>query len=179
MGKMAQHLDTGFPYSATPDAQVLVLGSMPSRESLARQQYYAHPRNAFWPIMNELFGAGPALPYEQRLRCLRASGVALWDVARQCVRPGSSLDTDIRDVQVNDFRLFFIFHPYIRTIFFNGRTAESLYRKLALPQLEDPCHSLPLCGLPSTSPAHAARSHAQKLAAWQVVKQALEPRIRH
>jgi len=173
MGDVAQNQDTGFPYSAASDARVLLLGSMPSRKSLLEQQYYAHPRNAFWPIMGELFGFDSTLPYDRRLHCLRESGIALWDVAHQCVRPGS-LDANMRDVQVNDFRLFFALPPRIHAVFFNGRMAESLYRKLALPQLDGPHHSLPLCCLPSTSPAHATRSFAEKLAAWQAVKQALE-----
>jgi len=173
MGDVAQNQDTGFPYSAASDARVLILGSMPSRKSLAEQQYYAHPRNVFWPIMGELLGFDITLPYDRRLHCLRESGIALWDVAHQCVRPGS-LDANMRDVQVNNFGPFFALHPHIHTIFFNGRMAESLYRKLALPQLGDPYHSLPLCCLPSTSPAHAARPFAEKLAAWQAVKQALE-----
>jgi len=168
--------DTGFAYSAPPDARVLVLGSMPSIKSLAEQQYYAHPRNTFWPIMGELFGAGPALPYEQRLHTLRESGIALWDVVHQCVRPGS-LDINISKAQVNDFNGFFVLHPRVHDIFFNGKTAESLYRKLALPQLNNPwSNKLPLHALPSTSPAHAARSLAEKLAAWQTVRQALETR---
>jgi len=173
MDDAAQNQDTGFPYSAASDARVLILGSMPSRKSLTEQQYYAHPRNAFWPIMGELFDAGPALPYEQRLHRLRESGIALWDVAHQCVRPGS-LDANMRNVQVNDFGAFLTLHPHIHVIFFNGRMAESLYRKLALPQLDDPYHNLPLRCLPSTSPAHAARSFAEKLTAWQIVKQTLE-----
>ncbi len=50
---------------------------MPSRESLAQQRYYAHSRNAFWPIITELLEIGardpesrfPAPAYgERRLR---------------------------------------------------------------------------------------------------------------
>jgi len=173
MDDTPQNRDTGFPYSAASDACVLILGSMPSRKSLAEQQYYAHPRNAFWPIMGELFGFDTTLPYDRRLHCLRESGIALWDVAYQCVRPGS-LDANMRDVQVNNFGPFFAVHLHIHAIFFNGRMAESLYRKLALSQLDGLHHSLPLCCLPSTSPAHATRSFTEKLAAWQAVKQALE-----
>jgi len=169
---MTNH-DTGFSYSASPDARVLILGSMPSRKSLAEQQYYAHPRNAFWAIMGELFSFSPAIPYEQRLHALRKSGIALWDVVHQCVRPGS-LDANISHVQANDFNGFFTLHPRIHVIFFNGRMAESLYRKRVLPQLIGPHHDPSLHCLPSTSPAHAAYSFFQKLAAWQAVKQILE-----
>src|SRR5207244_4664543 len=76
---------------AAPDARVLVLGTAPSIASLAKQQYYGHPQNAFWPIMGRLFGAGRELPYEERERVLHANGVAVWDVFRECYRM-SSLD---------------------------------------------------------------------------------------
>jgi len=170
---MGKNQDTGFPYSAASDARVLILGSMPSRKSLAEQQYYAHPRNVFWPIMGELFGFDTALPYDRRLHCLRESGIALWDVAHQCVRLGS-LDANMCNVQVNDFGPFFALHPHIHAIFFNGRKSEDMYHRIVLPALSEPWRELPQTCLPSTSPAHAARSFAQKLAIWQVVKQALE-----
>ena len=82
---------SSFAPVAGPDARILILGSIPGRESLRRQQYYAHPRNAFWPIMAELFGAGPDLPYRQRLALLVANRLALWDVIEVCSRPSSRL----------------------------------------------------------------------------------------
>ncbi|MDQ7012195.1 MAG: DNA-deoxyinosine glycosylase, partial [Mariprofundaceae bacterium] len=152
---------TGFDFSADADARVLVLGSMPSEVSLRRQQYYAHPRNAFWPIMGELFGFDPTLPYPERLRALRANRVALWDVAHRCVRP-DSLDAAMRDVEANDFPAFFAAHPQIGSIFFNGGKAEALYRQLVLPRLPAVLQAIPRKRLPSTSPAHAGMDFAAK-----------------
>jgi hypoxanthine-DNA glycosylase len=91
-------------------ARALILGSMPGAASLRAAQYYAHPRNQFWPIMGELVGADPALPYEQRLDRLTSAGIALWDVFARCEREGS-LDAHIRDdtAVANDFAEFFRF----------------------------------------------------------------------
>jgi TDG/mug DNA glycosylase family protein len=63
----------------SPQSRLLILGSMPGEASLKAGQYYAHPRNAFWHIMGELFGAGPSLPYQERVAILQSIGVALWD----------------------------------------------------------------------------------------------------
>jgi len=80
-----------FSFEPIEDAvsTVLILGSMPGKASLAAGEYYAHPRNVFWTIMGELVGAHPGLPYQDRLKILRCSGIALWDVLGSCVRPGS------------------------------------------------------------------------------------------
>jgi len=161
--------ESGFAPVARSNARILVLGSMPSRTSLAAQQYYAHPRNAFWPITGEIFGFNPALPYAERLDRLMENGIALWDVAHQCVRPGS-MDAHIRDVQTNDFASFFTAHPQIRYIFFNGAKAESLFARMVAPVLPELFATLPRHRLPSTSPAHAALHFEAKLAAWSNIQ---------
>ena len=156
----------GFAPVAAEGARVLVLGSMPGVASLRQAQYYAHPRNAFWPLAAHILGFDPGLDYDGRLRALRASGVALWDVLQACERPGS-LDADIRgDTLVpNDFGAFLKGHPSIVRICFNGGKAAAMFRRHVLPGL--PAGSLQFYELPSTSPAHAAASFAQKLAAWE------------
>jgi TDG/mug DNA glycosylase family protein len=159
----------GFPPLAGPDARVLVLGSMPSRESLARQQYYAHSRNAFWPIMTRLFGLR-ATAYGERAAELGTHGVAVWDVLQACTRPGS-LDSAIDEASIvtNDFAAFFAAHPAIRRVYFNGAKAESVYRRRVLPGLRGAAATLPLRRLPSTSPAHASLDLEQKIAAWRAL----------
>jgi hypoxanthine-DNA glycosylase len=157
-----------FPPVADPAARVLILGSLPGRASLAAQEYYANRHNAFWRIMGDLLGAGPALPYAQRLEKLRAAGIALWDVIAAGERPGS-LDADIvkASVCVNDFSAFFAVHRGIERVFFNGGAAEATFRRHVLPTL--PEAKLQLIRLPSTSPAHAASRYADKLAAWSAI----------
>lgn len=157
-----------FPPIAAPDARILILGSMPGQASLQAQQYYAHPRNAFWYIMGELFGAGQELPYEQRCEVLAAHGVALWDVLRRCWRPGS-LDASIdpASVEPNDFPGFLADHPHISHVFFNGRKAEQTFCRHVMPIMNE--RALEYTILPSTSPAHAALSRERKCNVWSVI----------
>jgi TDG/mug DNA glycosylase family protein len=169
----------GFPPIARRDARVLILGSLPGQESLRRRQYYAQPRNAFWPIMGALCGAGPELPYRARARRLAASGIALWDVCATAFRAGS-LDASIvaRSVVVNDFGAFLARHRDIRLVCFNGRTAAALYRRHVLPALAPGARGLATLELPSTSPAHAALSLPAKLERWRALEGALGRRPR-
>lgn len=164
----------GFPPIARPDARLLVLGSMPSRESLARGQYYAHPRNAFWPILSWLFEL-PDCGYEARSDLLTRKGVAVWDVLKACFRTGS-LDSaiDDRTIVVNDFADFYGRHPGIRRVFFNGAKAESVYHRHVLPNLQGAFTQLELKRLPSTSPANAGMSLAMKTEAWRALLAGLE-----
>jgi hypoxanthine-DNA glycosylase len=85
-----------FPPIVSQESKALILGSMPGEASLKAGQYYAHPRNAFWQIMSELFGAGLSLPYEERVALLRSAGIALWDTLQACVRPGSWMHQSLR-----------------------------------------------------------------------------------
>ncbi|WP_371324258.1 DNA-deoxyinosine glycosylase [Dechloromonas sp. ZY10] len=151
-------------------ARVLILGSMPGEASLRAGEYYAHPRNAFWMLIDDLLGIERHWPYAQRLAALNAAGVALWDVIAGCRREGS-LDAAIvgESVAVNDFAAFFTVHPGIRQIFFNGAAAEHAFRRHLVVRPDWPAAQR----LPSTSPAHAALSYAAKRAAWAVLPAAL------
>jgi TDG/mug DNA glycosylase family protein len=149
-------------------AKLLILGSMPGTASLEAGQYYAHPRNLFWRILGELAGAGPALPYERRIKALKSARIALWDVLESCAREGS-LDSAIDDGSLlpNDFESFFQGHPMITHVFFNGAKAEACFRRRVLPDAR--LRPFQYHRLPSTSPAHASLSYAQKLKAWRVI----------
>jgi len=159
------------PVAAT-GARLLILGSMPGVQSLRLQQYYGHPRNAFWEIFGELIGAGPALPYAERLQKLQSAGIALWDVLATCERRGS-LDSNIVEdsIVANDFVDFFATCREVKHVFFNGAKAETAWRRHVRGA---PAH-LALRRLPSTSPAHASLDFSAKLSAWSAVLQVLKP----
>jgi hypoxanthine-DNA glycosylase len=171
--KTSKPLVCSFLPIAAADARVLVLGTVPSIASLAKQQYYGHAQNAFWPIMGELFGAGRELPYETRKRVLCGTGVAVWDVFQECCREGS-LDTsiEIESESPNDLVSFFLAHPAIHTVFFNGHKAETAFRRHVAHLVKQMDRKLHYVRLPSTSPAHAGRTFSQKLSAWRAVQRA-------
>jgi len=153
----------GFAPITNADARVLILGSLPGQKSLTEQQYYAHPQNAFWPIMLELFAIEGS--YFERCRLLCRHGIALWDVLGASVRPGSmDADISIKTAEVNDFENFFSRHPSIEMIAFNGRKAEQLFGRLAVLPSE---RSVTTVSLPSTSPAYASLSKSDKVSAWR------------
>jgi hypothetical protein len=155
-------------------AAVLILGSMPGRASLQAQEYYAHPRNAFWQIMGSVVGAYPAIPYLERTETLRQSGIALWDVFAACDRDGSlDSDIDMTSVRINDFITFFDLHREITDVLLNGIKAQDCFVRHVLPSLAH--RKLGIHRLPSTSPANAAVSMAVKLAAWQAAITAAAP----
>ncbi|CCQ16264.1 putative uncharacterized protein [Rhodococcus sp. AW25M09] len=146
-------------------ATVLVLGSMPGIASLAAQQYYAHPRNAFWPIMGTLFGAGPELAYDARTARLLSHEIAVWDVLKLCTREGS-LDSAIVESSIvtNDFGRLFADYPDIDRVFFNGAKAADSYRRYVEKAV--PLPHVQFARLPSTSPAHASLNLDAKTQAW-------------
>lgn len=156
-----------------PHCRLLLLGSIPGKASLAAKRYYAHPRNAFWPIMTALLQLPADANYDQRIQALQQASIGLWDVMQACVR-ASSLDSDIQEdsIQPNDFAGWFQRHPETRAVFCNGGKALQSYQRYVLPLLDTPFCQLPVYQLPSTSPAHARLNQAQKLALWQ---QAITP----
>ena len=153
----------GLPPAFDERARVLILGSFPGIASLSKQQYYAHPRNQFWPIIGRLLACDLAsLPYQRRLDAAVAAGLAIWDVIDSCVRPGS-LDSSIEQAQGNELYGLINQLPTLRAVAFNGRKAAHIGRKLIPGQRE-------IVELPSTSPANAGLSLDEKYAQWRVLQ---------
>lgn len=145
-------------------SHTLILGSMPGVKSLDENQYYAHPRNAFWAIMQALYGVDRMQAYPQRCSALVDAGVALWDVLAQCHRPGS-LDSAIdKDTAVaNDIAGLLLLCPQIQVIGLNGGAAAKLFKKHVLADLP---RDVRVVELPSTSPAYAAINTDEKQRRW-------------
>lgn len=153
----------GFAPVVDADTCLLILGSLPGDASLKAAQYYAHPRNGFWPLIGGVLGEDlTALPYDQRLERLRARGVGLWDVIASAERSGS-LDAAIRSPEAADLRGLVESLPNLRAVAFNGGLAAKLGRRI-LSDLD----SVALVDLPSSSPAHAI-SLSAKADSWAIL----------
>ena len=157
----------GLPPVVASDARVLILGSFPGEASLAARQYYAHPRNHFWPLLEAVLGEPlTALAYPARLARIKARGIAVWDTIVACEREGS-MDAAIRDPRRGDVVRIRTRAPDIRLVGFNGGTAsrgQAAWREAGYATLV----------LPSSSPAYA-RPIAEKLAAWRAIADYLDP----
>lgn len=151
----------GLPPVVGGETRVLVLGSFPGLASLAARQYYAHPRNHFWPIMDAILDEPlTTLPYAARLDRMRARGVGLWDIIVACHRRGSS-DGAIRNAERGEIARVRRVASALALVCFNGNTAgtaELAWREAGYATLI----------LPSTSPAYT-RPLAEKLAAWRTL----------
>lgn len=152
-------------YSFAPligqSATQLVIGTMPSVDSLTARQYYAHPRNQFWPIIFALFANGRApADYTDKTTTLLNHHIGLWDSLASCCRPGS-LDSAITSPVPNDFPALLRKYAGVKKLLFNGQKSYQFFVR---------AHGLPdrtFFILPSTSPAHASKNFEQKLQQWK------------
>ncbi len=155
------------------DPRVLILGSFPSPLSLDAGEYYGNPRNRFWDVMECLLGIPASLSYQERIRRIGSTGIALWDVIGSCEREGA-LDSRIRNAHVNDIPAVLDRYESIRTIGLNG-SAAGMYFQKAWPG-EFP--GARVIVLPSTSPANARMRFSEKVQKWASITEGL-PSPRH
>lgn len=156
---------TGLPPLVSSRTRLLVLGSFPGVASLRARQYYGHPQNHFWKILQAIWPDSPigtgADSYKIRSEWLLSRGLGVWDVYATCEREGS-LDSNIRNAAVNDFAELLRRCPQLEAIAHNGGESFKHARHTS-------SFGLPVYKLPSTSPANASWSFERKLAAWREV----------
>ncbi len=148
-----------FPPIIDSTSKILILGSMPGVDSLRKNEYYGHTRNAFWKIMFDLLYYTPTDNFSEKKRMLLENKIALWDVIASCEREGS-LDSAIKADEPNDFEKLFIDYPNIKHVFFNGQKAYDIYRRKVGFDL-----NITYVRLLSTSPANAI-TYDKKIADW-------------
>ncbi|MDO9185854.1 MAG: DNA-deoxyinosine glycosylase [Bacteroidia bacterium] len=153
-----------FPPISNADSKILILGTMPGNDSLKMNQYYAHPRNAFWKIMFAIFDQPFSSDYSVKKNLLLSNQIAVWDVLKVCERKGS-LDVNIIEEEANNFNDFFEKHIHINHLFFNGQQSSNYF-------IKNQQSRIPFTKLPSTSPAHTM-SFKEKLKAWSLINKHL------
>lgn len=141
----------------------LILGTMPGEESLRKQEYYGFGRNHFWKIIFTLFNKELSNNYKQKTELLLQNNIALWDVLKSCERETSS-DSKIRNPIANDFNTLFTNYPNIKSIYFNGKTAEALFKRHVIKNINAERYKMTV--LSSTSPANAIKFEV-KLESWK------------
>lgn len=146
--------------------RVLILGTMPGAESLRKREYYAYRHNQFWKIIYAVFGGKTSDKYTDKVKYLKRNKIALWDVLGKCRRENSSSDSEIREEIPNKIPELLKAHPSIKRVFFNGRPAETFFKK----HFKGP-FAQKLRVLPSTSPANASYTFSEKLKRWKKVKE--------
>lgn len=151
----------GFDPLIDSKTRFLIIGTMPGAASLAAGEYYAYKYNAFWRIIAALSGENTG-SYEKKKKALMKISGGLWDSLRSCERQGS-LDSAIRNEIPNDFENLLQKYPSVRRLFFNGGTAFRYFRKYHKQLLLKYAYTV----LPSTSPANAGMSFAEKSAVWR------------
>jgi len=166
---MLQPASVGLSAEIPEQMTRLVLGSLPGVQSLEQNQYYAHPRNAFWRIMANLYSFDPKLEYNDRLSLLMAQKIGLWDTIYQAKRAGS-LDSSIdsKSIRVNQLHELICEQTSLSRILFNGQTSAKVFRQQVFPLIPvKRLQKLSLLTCPSTSPAFASMPFDVKLAQWR------------
>ncbi|MEH7225350.1 DNA-deoxyinosine glycosylase [Bacillus sp. JJ1566] len=148
--------------------EVLILGSMPSVESLRKQEYYGNKHNHFWKIMFQLFDSHEIIDYAEKLAFLKDRKIALWDVLYSCHREGS-LDSHIKNEEPNEIESFVKKHPSLRLIVCNGTKSYKSYQKyIGLERFP----GIEVIKLPSTSPVPGKynKTLEGKLQEWKIIR---------
>lgn len=169
---MNNNIQNVLPPIVDQSTHVLILGSMPSKLSLEKQQYYGNPRNHFWRIIGEILQQEAPVDYMKRLEWLKSHHIGLWDTIQSCERKGS-LDANIRNIVPNNFKELFKKYPNIRLLLFNGGKAFSVFKKyMGLEILE----KMDYAKMPSTSPIPGKniKTFEEKVKEWRVMEQYLK-----
>ncbi len=144
------------------ESKVLILGTFPSIKSFENAFYYAHPHNQFWKLLAALFGEEEPKSIEEKIAFLRRHHIALWDMVRGCERK-NSLDSSLKNIEVNDIAALLKRYPNIKALFFTGRKSQELFERYFSSL------TIPRFYLFSPSPAFRKVSFEEKLKQWSIL----------
>lgn len=156
---MEQTIIHPFPPIYNSESRILILGSFPSTASRAREFYYGHPRNRFWPLLAALLNEPEPYTIEEKKQLLLNHRIALYDAISSCAVDNSA-DASIHAVVPADLSGIFQ-TAAIQAVFANGNKAHEVCTKQI---------GIPAVKLPSTSPANARFRFDDLLAAWKAIR---------
>ncbi|NLC65871.1 MAG: DNA-deoxyinosine glycosylase [Clostridium sp.] len=166
---MAKEIIESFPPIINKESKLLILGSMPGAESLKTRRYYAFERNQFWRLIFDILEGNYTFDYEKRKNFLLDNNLGLYSVIKSCTREGS-LDSNIKNEEINNFKELFIEYKNIETICFNGNKSHDSFIKNVDKNIY---MGKKLVKLPSTSPAYTI-SYEKKFIEWKKIKDIVE-----
>jgi len=158
-------MKTCFAPLVDKNTKVLILGSFPGEASLKKEEYYGHPKNQFWLLLESMTKEQlHNRPYKEKKEKLKKQYIGLWDIYATCTRKGS-LDINIKNAQHNELKELLKKYPQIELICCNGKTAAKGKKELQEQEIK-------VLVLPSSSPAHTM-PFQEKVKAWQQIQEYL------
>ncbi len=136
-------------------SRYLILGSFPSIDSFENSFYYGHKNNQFWKILSAITNY-PINNIDQKIWLLKRFDIGLWDMIKSCNRE-NSLDSSLKDIEVNNIEELLKNYQNIEKILFTGRVAEKLFKRY-FSHLD-----IKTAYLPSPSTAYAKMSINNKM----------------
>ncbi len=155
-----------FPPIIDKSSKILILGTFPSIKSFENSFYYGHPQNQFWKILAKIHDEELPTTINEKKEFLKKHHIALWDMVKGCKRE-NSLDSSLKNIEINDIEGLLQKFPNIEAIFFTGKKAQKLYES-NFNHLK-----IPTFYLPSPSPAFRNLTLDEKIERWSILKKFL------
>ena len=146
------------------NSNILILGSLPSDNSIESKKYYNNPTNQFWKILYSIFDKKEdvSISYDKKILFLHEHHIALWDVYSHATRENSA-DENIKDSVFNNIEKLLIENPTIKKILLNGDTAKVGFEKY----IKEKNINCKYEYVPSSSSANAKYLLSKKVECWK------------
>ena len=145
-----------------PEAEILILGSLPSIKSREDNFFYAHKTNRFYKVLAAIYNEKPPQNLDEKKDFLKRHKIALYDTIYSCYIHGSS-DASIKDITPTNIKEL-IKGTNIKKIFTTGKLSYDTYVKYIQDDV-----GIKAVPLPSTSAANASMSFDKIVEAYQII----------
>ena len=86
-----------------PEAEILILGSLPSIKSREDNFFYAHKTNRFYKVLAAIYNEKTPQNLNEKKEFLKRHKIALYDTIYSCYIHGSS-DASIKDITPHKYQ---------------------------------------------------------------------------